>query len=159
MGLLVPCRLWYINIQTGLRKDRKMKHKEYAAGVLTGVLVVALAAGGVKFVQQRQYNGVLSDSSHVQKIEYLEKMIDQEYLGEVDNAEMAEGIYAGLSTVLAMSIPDIIQQMNMHRRQLRRMVLMQVSVFPSRKIKMAECRSQSAMKAVPGRKPGCRRAM
>ena len=73
-----------------------MKPKEYAAGVLTGVLVVALAAGGVKFVQQRQYNGVLSDSSHVQKIEYLEKMIDQEYLGEVDNAEMAEGIYAGL---------------------------------------------------------------
>ena len=73
-----------------------MKHKEYAAGVLTGVLVVALAAGGVKFVQRRQYNGVLSDSSHVQKIEYLEKMIDQEYLGEVDNAEMAEGIYAGL---------------------------------------------------------------
>lgn len=73
-----------------------MKHKEYAAGVLTGVLVVALVAGGVKFVQQRQYDGVLSDSSHVQKIEYLEKMIDQEYLGEVDNAEMAEGIYAGL---------------------------------------------------------------
>lgn len=73
-----------------------MKHKEYAVGVLTGVLVVTLAVGGVKFVQQRQYNGVLSDSSHVQKIEYLEKMIDQEYLGEVDNAEMAEGIYAGL---------------------------------------------------------------
>lgn len=73
-----------------------MKHKEYAAGVLTGVLVVTLAVDGVKFVQQRQYNGVLSDSSHVQKIEYLEKMIDQEYLGEVDNAEMAEGIYAGL---------------------------------------------------------------
>ena len=73
-----------------------MKHKEYVAGVLTGVLVVALASGGVKFVQQRQYNGVLSDSSHVQKIEYLEKMIDQEYLGEVDNDEMAEGVYAGL---------------------------------------------------------------
>lgn len=73
-----------------------MKHKEYASGVLTGVLVVALASGGVKFVQQRQYNGVLSDTSHVQKIEYLEKMIDQEYLGEVDNDEMAEGVYAGL---------------------------------------------------------------
>ena len=73
-----------------------MKHKEYAAGVLTGVLVVTLAAGGVKFVQQRQYNGVLSDTSHVQKIEYLEKLIDQEYLGEVDNDEMAEGVYAGL---------------------------------------------------------------
>ena len=73
-----------------------MKHKEYAAGVLTGVLVVTLAVGGVKFVQQRQYNGVLSDTSHVQKIEYLEKLIDQKYLGEVDNDEMAEGVYAGL---------------------------------------------------------------
>ena len=73
-----------------------MKHKEYAAGVLTGVLVVTLAVSGVKFVQQRQYNGVLSDTSHVQKIEYLEKLIDQEYLGEVDNDEMAEGVYAGL---------------------------------------------------------------
>lgn len=73
-----------------------MKHKEYASGVLTGILVVTLAVGGVKFVQQRQYNGVLSDTSHVQKIEYLEKLIDQEYLGEVDNDEMAEGVYAGL---------------------------------------------------------------
>lgn len=73
-----------------------MKHKEYTAGVLTGVLVVTFAVGGVKFVQQRQYNGVLSDTSHVQKIEYLEKLIDQEYLGEVDNDEMAEGVYAGL---------------------------------------------------------------
>ena len=73
-----------------------MKHKEYTAGVLTGVLVVTLAVGGVKFVQQRQYNGVLSDTSHVQKIEYLEKLIDQEYLGEVDNDEMTEGVYAGL---------------------------------------------------------------
>lgn len=73
-----------------------MKHKEYTAGVLTGVLVVTLAVGGVKFVQQWQYNGVLSDTSHVQKIEYLEKLIDQEYLGEVDNDEMAEGVYAGL---------------------------------------------------------------
>ena len=73
-----------------------MKHKEYAAGVLTGALVVTLAAGGVKFVQQRLDNGVLSDFSHVQKIEYLEKLIDQEYLGDVDKDEMAEGVYAGL---------------------------------------------------------------
>ena len=73
-----------------------MKHKEYAAGVLTGALVVTLAAGGVKFVQQQLDNGVLSDFSHVQKIEYLEKLIDQEYLGDVDKDEMAEGVYAGL---------------------------------------------------------------
>ena len=64
-----------------------MKHKEYTAGVLTGVLVVTLAVGGVKFVQQRQYNGVLSDSSHVQKIEYLEKLIANKLRTILKNAE------------------------------------------------------------------------
>ena len=136
-----------------------MKHKEYAAGVLTGVLVVALAAGGVKFVQQRQYNGVLSDSSHVQKIEYLEKMIDQEYLGEVDNAEMAEGIYAGL----VYGLGDVYSRYYTADEYAQETASTDGAYagigVPSRKIKMAECRSQSAMKAVPGRKPGCRRAM
>ena len=136
-----------------------MKHKEYAAGVLTGVLVVALAAGGVKFVQQRQYNGVLSDYSHVQKIEYLEKMIDQEYLGEVDNAEMAEGIYAGL----VYGLGDVYSRYYTADEYAQETASTDGAYagigVSSRKIKMAECRSQSAMKAVPGRKPGCRRAM
>ena len=58
-------------------------------------MVATLAVGGVKFVQQRQYNGVLQ-ILHVLCERISEKLIDQEYLGEVDNDEMAEGVYAGL---------------------------------------------------------------
>lgn len=32
----------------------------------------------------------------MKKVEYLEKLIDQEYLGDVDQDKLAEGIYAGL---------------------------------------------------------------
>ena len=83
-----------INNTTG--KAVVMKHKEYVTGVVTGVLAAALAAGGLNYVHQNQSGSVLADSAHVEKVEYLEKLIDQEYLGEVDNDEMAEGVYAGL---------------------------------------------------------------
>ena len=73
-----------------------MKHKEYATGILTGVLITALAAGGLNFVHGKLSNSVLSDPSNVEKVEYLEKLIDQEYLGDIDKSDLAEGIYAGL---------------------------------------------------------------
>ena len=83
-----------INNTTG--KAVVMKHKEYVTGVVTGVLAAALAAGGLNYVHQNQSGSVLADSAHVEKVEYLEKMIDQEYLGDVDQDKLAEGIYAGL---------------------------------------------------------------
>ena len=55
-----------------------------------------LAAGGLNYVHQNQSGSVLADSAHVEKVEYLEKLIDQEYLGDVDQDKLAEGIYAGL---------------------------------------------------------------
>ena len=73
-----------------------MKHKEYAKGILTGVLIAALVAGGLQAVHQKMRSSVLADSATVEKVEYLEKMIDQEYLGDVDKSDLAEGIYAGL---------------------------------------------------------------
>ena len=73
-----------------------MKHKEYVTGVVTGVLAATLAAGGLNYVHQNQSGSVLADSAHVEKVEYLEKLIDQEYLGDVDQDKLAEGIYAGL---------------------------------------------------------------
>ena len=73
-----------INNTTG--KAVVMKHKEYVTGVVTGVLAATLAAGGLNYVHQNQSGSVLADSAHVEKVEYLEKLIDQEYLG----------IYAGL---------------------------------------------------------------
>lgn len=83
-----------INNTTG--KAVVMKHKEYVTGVVTGVLAAALAAGGLNYVHQNQSGSVLADSAHVEKVEYLEKLIDQEYLGDVDQDKLAEGIYAGL---------------------------------------------------------------
>lgn len=73
-----------------------MKHKEYIAGILTGALVVAAASGGMQFVHQKLSGSVLSDDATVEKVEYLEKMIDQEYLGDIDKEKLAEGVYAGL---------------------------------------------------------------
>ena len=73
-----------------------MKHKEYAKGILTGVLITALAAGGLQAAHQKMSSSVLTDSATVEKVEYLEKLIDQEYLGDIDKSDLAEGIYAGL---------------------------------------------------------------
>ena len=73
-----------------------MKHKEYAKGILTGVLITALAAGGLQVAHQKMSSSVLTDSATVEKVEYLEKLIDQEYLGDIDKSDLAEGIYAGL---------------------------------------------------------------
>lgn len=73
-----------------------MKHKEYVTGILTGVLVTAAAVGGLQFAHQKINGSVLADASNVEKVEYLEKLIDQEYLGDINKDDLAEGIYAGL---------------------------------------------------------------
>lgn len=101
-----------------------MKHKEYVTGVVTGVLAATLAAGGLNYVHQNQSGSVLADSAHVEKVEYLEKLIDQEYLGDVDQDKLAEGIYAGLFNAWEMCIPDIIQRRNSSRRPQQQMALM-----------------------------------
>ncbi len=73
-----------------------MKHREYVKGVVTGVVITAVAAVGINYEEGYLNGGVLADQSHVRKIEYLEKLIDQDYLGEKDEDKLAEGIYAGL---------------------------------------------------------------
>lgn len=73
-----------------------MKNKEYKKGIATGVLVTVIVASGAKIAGNFLNTGVLSDDSRVQKLEYLEKMIDQDYLGEKDEDQLAEGMYAGL---------------------------------------------------------------
>ena len=77
-------------------KGDTMKHKEYIRGVITGVLAAAAVAAGACFGYTRLAGGVLSDSQHVQKLRFLEALIDQEYLGEKDEDSLAEGLYKGL---------------------------------------------------------------
>lgn len=73
-----------------------MRHKEYYKGMITGALVVSAAACGICFGLGYLGGGVLSDREHVQKLRYLETLIDQEYLGEKDEDSLAEGLYTGL---------------------------------------------------------------
>ena len=73
-----------------------MKNKEYIKGIATGVaLSLAVGAGGY-LGYRSQYDGVLSESEHVGKLKYLEHLIEEEYLGEVDQEKLAEGLYTGL---------------------------------------------------------------
>lgn len=65
-----------------------MKHKQsFFKGALAGALVV-LAAGGIVSC------GVLK-SEQGKKLELLDRLIDQYYIGEVDKDALSEGIYKG----------------------------------------------------------------
>ena len=70
--------------------------KEFIKGIAAGITIsLAVAAGGYAGYQIRD-RGVLSDSEHVQKIRALEALIQRDYLGEIDENQLAEGLYAGL---------------------------------------------------------------
>lgn len=73
-----------------------MKHGTYVKGVATGVILTVLAGGGIKAVQYCRSDEILSDLAFIQKIKYLENMIDEEYLGEISTDKLEEGVYAGL---------------------------------------------------------------
>ena len=72
-----------------------MADKQFVKGAITGVLCASLVLGGVYAGLQR--NGlagstVLSDVAVTQKIKYLENIIDQNYLEDVDEDSLKEGI-------------------------------------------------------------------
>lgn len=76
-----------------------MRDSEYWKGVLTGVLGAAvIAAGGyLGYVWSGiEETGVLSHSAYTQKLNYLESLIDEYYLEEADEEQLAEGMYTGL---------------------------------------------------------------
>ena len=70
--------------------------KEFVKGIAVGVTAsLAVAAGGYAGYRI-QDKGVLSEADHVQKIKALEALIQRDYLGEIDEDQLAEGLYAGL---------------------------------------------------------------
>lgn len=73
-----------------------MKHGTYIKGIATGVALTILAGGGIRAVQFYRSGEILSDMAFTQKIKYLEKMIDQEYLGDINTDDLEEGVYSGL---------------------------------------------------------------
>ena len=76
-----------------------MADKQFIKGAVTGVLCASLVLGGGYVGLQkagRAGSTVLSDVAVTNKIAYLEKLIDQNYLDEVDEDSLKEGIYTGL---------------------------------------------------------------
>ena len=76
-----------------------MADKQFIKGAITGVLCASLVLGGGYVGLQkagRAGSNVLSDVAVTQKIKYLEGLIDQNYLEEVDEDSLKEGIYTGL---------------------------------------------------------------
>ena len=76
-----------------------MKNKEFKKGVAIGV-AATLVVTGAGFVSYQKVlfpkGNALSDVKTVQKLNYLEELIDTEYLDEKDESSLREGIYAGL---------------------------------------------------------------
>ena len=76
-----------------------MADKQFMKGAITGVLCASLVLGGGYVGLQkagRAGSNVLSDVAVTQKIKYLEDIIDQNYLEDVDEDSLKEGIYTGL---------------------------------------------------------------
>ena len=95
-----------------------MADKQFIKGAITGVLCASLALGGGYVGLQkagRAGSTVLSDVAVPQKIKYLEDIIDQNYLDEVDEDSLKEGLYTGL-LALEIPIPGITQGKNMRRK-------------------------------------------
>ena len=76
-----------------------MKNKEFKKGIAIGVAATLVVTGAVFTSYQKVLfpNGnALSDVKTVQKLNYLEELIDEEYLDEKDESSLREGLYAGM---------------------------------------------------------------
>ncbi|WP_373213393.1 S41 family peptidase [Ruminococcus sp. 5_1_39BFAA] len=75
-----------------------MTNREFLKGVTVGALLTgALTVGGFTgWMKASASDSVVSDKSTKAKLEYLEKIIDANYLEEKDEEALAEGLYTGL---------------------------------------------------------------
>lgn len=73
-----------------------MADNNFWKGAAFGTAFTVAVAAGYKYAQVPADGTVLSDSARVQKLEYLEELIDTYYLEDKDEDELAEGLYAGL---------------------------------------------------------------
>ena len=76
-----------------------MKNEEFKKGIAIGVAATLVVTGAVFTSYQKVLfpkGNALSDVKTVQKLNYLEELIDEEYLDEKDESSLREGLYAGL---------------------------------------------------------------
>ena len=70
-----------------------MGKKEYITGIVTGVVLSAagFALAFFLFFHNNTGNHVMSDPARMSRLEALEDLIDQYYLGEKDEEKLAQG--------------------------------------------------------------------
>lgn len=69
---------------------------EFVKGIAVGAAAAVVIGAGGYLGYHLGDDSVLSDVGYVQKLKYLEGLIDRDYLGEIDQEQLAEGLYAGL---------------------------------------------------------------
>ena len=76
-----------------------MNNNEFKKGIAVGVAVTLVVTGtGQKIMFPK--GSALSDTKTVQKLNYLESLINEEYLEEKEEDSLREGLYAGLMSGL-----------------------------------------------------------
>ena len=80
-----------------------MHNKEFKKGIAVGI-AATLIVTGAGFVSCQKIlfpeGNALSDTKTIRKLNYLESLIDEEYLDEKDEDSLREGLYAGLMSGL-----------------------------------------------------------
>lgn len=81
-------------------EDKRENGREFLKGILWGAGAALLVCVGIYIgMQIRPYAGkseLMDNSAYVQKLGYLEELIQRYYLEETDEEQLAEGIYKGL---------------------------------------------------------------
>ena len=74
-----------------------MANMDFWKGAAAGfAFALAIGVSGYLGYEAGQDPSVLSDRAHVEKLQFLEHVIDRYYMGEKDEEALAEGLYTGL---------------------------------------------------------------
>ncbi len=78
-----------------------MRDRKFLRGFLTGIIVMAVVMGSIWMILDRVSFGSgagdeVTSASHLEKLDYLETLIDDVYLGEYTTDSLVEGMYAGM---------------------------------------------------------------
>ncbi len=78
-----------------------MKDHRFLRGFLTGLVLMAVVIGAGWLLYSRVLDGAgaedqVTSSSHIEKLDYLESLIDENYLDDYSTDSLVEGMYSGL---------------------------------------------------------------
>nr|WP_243097390.1 hypothetical protein [Ruminococcus sp. AF46-10NS] len=134
-----------------------MNNNEFKKGIAVGVAVTLVVTGtGFAGYQKIMFpkGSALSDTKTVQKLNYLESLINEEYLEEKEEDSLREGLYAGIMSGLNDPYSTYYTAEQYKELNTSNEVPMWGSVQFCRMTKTEERRSCSCMKVAPENRQG-----